>query len=425
MKNQNKNYKKFNFELILSDFYQLRLDIIKTQAESMQRYAIIRTVTIIEQFFRAIVVLKLSDVGETGEIEEIIIQENIILLKTLIVSALEQQDEAESSEEICKCVEQFIKTSLKDHTGCNITNDTVTIPIMQLKELIEACSEHPVYILRYVLIATSFSFQNTNLINYNMKKLKIFTKTDVFFGEKKRKFDNLFDARHVLIHSIGKTNLDIQPYFELIETLFQDVLEEIRPGVSYFDFVKGSVLCTIGLHNEAIRCLTNAVEHPQHEPRASILLGKALFDLKEKEEACNRLWHALDEAKKLGQIILKSKANGENHESTENMIHDTALHCIQIGEIAHSFGEIDLAWEAWMTAAGYNPGLSKLYRWIGRNFEAIKEYEMAIICYQNLIEKCPNDAENHQLLGDVLLMAGKYEEAVEKFKKAEHLRQSK
>ena len=282
MKNKNKQYDKINFEKIFFDFYQLKRDIKETDAKNMQYYTIIRLVTIIEQFFRVVVVLKLLDVGETGKVKDVITEENITLSKTHITSALEQQDETKSSDEIWKCVEQFFKIKLKN--SGKITNDSITIPVTHLKELIEACSKHSTYILRYILIATSLSFQNTYCVNDKMKKLKIFAETDVFFSDNKTKFDNLFDARHVLIHSMGKPDLSIQPYFELIETLFHNVLETVRPDVSYFDFEKGKTLCAMDRHDEAVTCLLNAVERTQHEPRASISLSESLFNLNQKEK---------------------------------------------------------------------------------------------------------------------------------------------
>ena len=406
MKNKNKQYNEINFEKIFSDFYKLERDIKETATKNMQDYTIIHLVTIIEQFFRVVVILKLSDAEETGTIEDIITEKTITLLKTHIVSALEQQDETKSSYEIWKCVEQFFKIKLKNNG--KITNDSITIPVTHLKELIEACSRHSTYILRYILIATSFSFQNTNCINNTMKKLKIFTEIDVFFGDNKTKFDNLFDARHNLIHSIGSHDLNTQLYFKLIETLFCNALETIRPGVSYFDFEKGKTLCAMERHDEAITCLLNAVEHRWHEPRASMSLSESLFNLNRTEHAYMQLQYALFQANNIGEIVLKSKKNGENHESTDDMLHDITLNCIGIGQMAYNnFGDKKLAEKATFNALSYNTEQYNLYYLIGKNFEAINEYGMAIICYNRLIEKYPNNVKNNNLLKHISLLTKK------------------
>ena len=403
MKNKNKQYNKTDFEKIFLAFYKLKHDIKETDTKNMQYYTIIHLTTIIEQFFRTIVVLKLSDVGEFGKVEDIITEKNIILSKTHIISALKQQDKIKSSDEIWKCVEQFIGIQLK--TDTKIKNDTITLPIIHLKKLIETCSEHPTYILRYNLIATSLSFQNTYCINDKMKKLKIFTKTDVFSSDDKSKFDNLFDARHVLIHSVEKPNLDVQPYFELIETLFHNVLETIRPNVSYFDFEKGKTLCAMNKHDEAIICLLNAVEYTQHEPRASMSLSESLFNLNQKEDAYMQLRYALFQATCLGDIVLKSKANKETHESAENTLHDITLNCIGIGQMAYNnFRNKQLAEEATIAAFYYNTGQYNLYYFIGENFEAVSDYNMAIKCYETSIKKYPNNAQNYNLSKHVLLL---------------------
>ena len=418
--NANTKYIQFDFRRTLSDFYQLRHTMMEPHTEYVRRYAITRIVTLIEQFLREIVVFNLMDGKE-------IKQKNIILFKSLIISAIKQQEQTEpgdTSDSIWKNVKGFIDKHSKDGASYDCETERATIPIKLLKDLIKSCSKHPVYVLRYRLIAASLSFQNTWQINNILVEFGILANEDRLTGKTKVAFDKLFEARHVLIHSIGDTDLNVRVYFLLAETLFQNILEKIRPNQACFDFAKGKALNNNGQHEEAIKCLSTAVKYQYHDPQIFIHLGTSLLALGRKEEANERFREALSVAVALGMKVRKSNANGENIESAENTLHDAALSCLWIGDIACDLKDHTFAYEAFMAAFGNNPGSLKLCHWIGKDFALIKDYDMACVCYQDLIEKYPDDTNGHEQLGHMFNLTGKEDRAQKEFKTAKHLRQN-
>ena len=209
--NTNKKFINFDFQHILSDFYQLQHVMEQPHTEYVRRYAIVRTVTLVEQFFREVIVFKLLD-------GKCIKSQNISLTKHLILSAFAQYEQIDpyiAPDVVWQQVKNFTQKNSKDGAYYSSKEERARIPIKMLKQLIESCSEHPVHWLSYRLIGQSHSFQNTWEINRTMLELKIFTEKNKIKSKIKEKLDELFDSRHILIHSIGKVNLDVRPYFQI------------------------------------------------------------------------------------------------------------------------------------------------------------------------------------------------------------------
>ena len=59
--NKNKKYHNVDYRHILVDFYQLQHTMTEPHSEYVRRYAIIRLATIVEQFFREVIVFRLSE----------------------------------------------------------------------------------------------------------------------------------------------------------------------------------------------------------------------------------------------------------------------------------------------------------------------------------------------------------------------------
>ena len=79
-----------------------------------------------------------------------------------------------------------------------------------------------------------------------------------------------------------------------------------------------------------------------------------MLALGRKEEADELFREVLSVVVALGMKVRKSNANGEHIESAENTLHDTALSCLWIGDIACDLKNYTFVYEALMAAFGNN-----------------------------------------------------------------------
>ena len=412
--NKNKKYHNVDYRHILVDFYQLQHTVTESHSEYVRRYAIIRLVTIVEQFFREIIVFKLS---EGRQIKE----KKIGLFKQHVITAIKWQEQVEpnvTSDDVWQDVVKFVDRHSEDGTKYDSQTEKITIPVNLLKEMICDCCKRPVFMLRHILVATSYSFQSTKQINLQMIEFNVFTDDDKLTDETRIELDRLFEARHILIHSMGEVNLDVRPYFSSLETLFQNTFEKIKPNQSYFDLAKGYAMHVMNRHEEAVKHLAIAGEYHWHDPKVALAFGMSLSGLGHVDDACHMFQHVLESSKPTKEFL---DGRDKNYESTENALRDLALGCFAAGESACDLKNESLACNAWKIALDINPDSLKLYNSIGNGFIKIKEWNMALACFQKLIKAYPNNIQGHESLGIIYLKTNAKMAAEKEFKIAKQL----
>ena len=413
--NKNKKYHNVDYRHILVDFYQLQHTMTEPHFEYVRRYAIIRLVTIVEQFFREVIVFRLS---EGHQIKE----KKIGLFKQHVITAIKQQEQVEpnvTSDDIWQDVAKFVDRHSEDGTKYDSKTEKITIPVKLLKEMICDCCTRPAFVLRHTLVATSYPFQSTWQINRQMIEFNVFTDNDKLTDKTRIELDRLFEARHILIHSMGEDSLDVRPYFSSLETLFQNVFEKIKPNQSYFDLMKGHTMHVMGRYKEAVKHLAIAVEYHWHDPKVALAFGMSLSGLGRTDDACQEFQLVLTLSKSTKEFL---DSRDKNYESTENALRDLALGCFTAGESACDLKNESLACNAWKIALDINPDSLKLYNSIGKGFIKIKEWDMALVCFQKLIKAYPNDIQGHESLGRIYQKMNTMANAEKEFRIAKQLR---
>lgn len=312
-------------EDVFDEFY--RLDSIISDSNEYQRnYVVTRLVTIIEQFFRIIVEDKLYD--RQGKTPEPITLDPAIIDE---IATIHAKDERE--------------------------------------------------ITRELVISINYKFQNGDQIKKTMKDygLKIF-QDDV----KKTDYDELFDLRHMIIHSFEQPPSKIRKYYELTEKLFRHVLGLINTKHPSFYLLKIEALVDLGYYEKAVECFKEYEQYfnepPGKAPKNALTYydrAVALQYLGEYEKAVSDFDRVIDLTRNdhtlysyIGMRLRKSKKGGDR---------------LQV-------------------LAEYNKGIAL--------FET-HNYGAAIKCFDRVLKMDPHDIDTHVARGESLLNLGNVAEAQE------------
>ena len=209
---------------VVVEFYSLS-EILKSTDRHMHNYLIIRLVTIIEQFFRKIIEMKIKNEDSVNYIPE--------------------------------------RVTLDRHTFINIKSLT--------KEL---------------LIASSYSFQNVNEIKQRMKEFGMrnpFAHT--YDANPEKGFEEFFQLRHNIVHTVAPINIEIKKYYQMTETLIKYVLENVHRDKSIFFRYKGDALARLDRHDEAIKCCDKGLEIWPKDDIIYLCKGFSLYELGKHAEA--------------------------------------------------------------------------------------------------------------------------------------------
>ena len=209
---------------VVVEFYSLS-EILKSTDRHMHNYLIIRLVTIIEQFFRKIIEMKIKNEDSVNYIPE--------------------------------------RVTLDRHTFINMESLT--------KEL---------------LIASSYSFQNVNEIKQRMKEFGMrnpFAHTPDANPEKG--FEEFFQLRHNIVHTVAPINIEIKKYYQMTEALIKCVLENVHEDKSIFFRYKGDALARLDRYDEAIKCCDRGLEIWPKDHIIYLCKGFSLAELGKHAEA--------------------------------------------------------------------------------------------------------------------------------------------
>ena len=178
---------------VVVEFYRLD-EILESTDQHTRNYAVIRLVTIIEQFFRKAIELKIKNDVSGNYIPE--------------------------------------QVTLDKHTFMNMKSIT-----------------------KEILVASSYSFQNVSEIKQRAKEFDLgnpFAYPHNVNVEKE--FEKFFQLRHNVVHTVMPANIELKRYYQITENLIKHVLEKIHKEKSIFFRYKGDALARLHRHEEAIDC---------------------------------------------------------------------------------------------------------------------------------------------------------------------------
>ena len=169
MHNRNKILPNQNLINAFVELYQLEKLTMDTMKEYQKTYVVIRMVTIVEQFFREIVKLKIH------KKPKLIPDKKFILTKSLVIDAFRQGGRGwpgGDGVDYGQLVEDFITKNPDDVQNLPASGSISMKPHI-IDKLIEHVSRHHTLLLKELLISSSFSFQNIYSIKKEMKCLDI------------------------------------------------------------------------------------------------------------------------------------------------------------------------------------------------------------------------------------------------------------
>ena len=234
---------------IMTEFYRLKATADKDMDEDQKNYVVIMLVTVIEQFFRSIVEIRLKD----------------------------------STIKVPERVELNTRT---------------------IDEVASSMSKSPKRTIKNLIISLTYSFQSTKAI------IDAFEPKTIEDAEKKD-LDKLFMHRHSLVHSADRPVLlskEIREHYDIAERLMGRVLDDQDHADLSHYIVKGKSLQNLGddggskkCFKMALDCFRDAIKSDPDNPDLRFGVGLAQEYLDDHEAAIK----SFDEAIKLKSDIVE------------------------------------------------------------------------------------------------------------------------
>ena len=261
-------------------------------------------------------------------------------------------------------IEQFcrniVRYKLAEHS--HEFSGKIELEIPLIGELINTASKRTHEITKEEIISASHQFQNTEAISSIMQRYKI----NAFRGLNRKEYDEFFDLRHELVHTVKKLpSFEAQKYYDLIEKLMKNIMEQ-DTNIQYFYDLKISALQKLKKHNRIKECYNEAKEY--------------------FEKAINRKPTDADAYDGWG-VVLQSL--GRYHE---------AINCFD--------AQIKL-----------NPNDDEAYFMKGMALQKLEDRRGTMECLDKIIEINPNDASGYYNKGLSLQDFGDHSEAIKCFNK--------
>ena len=389
-----KHYPNNSMGIILRELYVLeniveKLDHLQYNTEMIfiRRSAIIRLVTIIEQFFHAVLDKKINDRPDNYN------NITINIHKALLIDTIKNVEYSWRSvypEDVEDHIRQFLisqKSNDVDSERCKLNNN-------QLTSLLEPYCHVKKLDIWHLFIANEHSFQNTYNISTEMKKhgIVVFDDSDEELSVKS--YDRLFNARHILVHTMNDYNIDVKKYMKPTMRLFKHVLKVAGYDDTYVDLVYGSALNEAGRYDEAITVLNNLTGHDL-EGSIFQIIGDAYYAKGDVVSGKEYLMKAMDIARNSNMILKTQNYPNTSNDLSNDLSHDyiyNALSYWKIGETFRINDEMDLATQCFKNSLTQCPNYISLHKEIGSKFVEMKMNEEAITCFKNVINKEPINA---------------------------------
>ena len=386
--------KKQKIDDIFKEFYRLE-EILNSNEWYAQSFISIRLVTIIEQFFRQIVMIQLnnSKMQPPGE----------IVLKTQDLSNINSvtPEFVISTSYHCQNVDQ-LETILQQ------TNLPKVIPCLgdsgvTLDDFAE------LFNMRHDIVHT-VSLQTKNLTRYHqlIEMLMICVLDSTFyehafllykgnayaqlnrFSEALTQYNTLESSMAVisfqLYHNKGLTLAALDRHGEAL-ACFDEAIQ-LEPNESKAHNNKGNMLAALGRHDEALACFDEAIQLDPNEFKAYNNKGVSLANLLQY----NKALACFDETIQLEPNESKAH-NNKGHLLATLGRHDEALACF---DEAIRLKPDD-------AGAHYNKGIS---------LADLHRYDQALACFDEAIRLEPDDSDAHYNKGSLLADLHRYDQAL-------------
>ena len=309
------------------------------------------------------------------------------------------------------------------NTPIEFTKRKIELEIPVIDDLIVTVTKGTKWITKEEIIAASYSFQQTSAITNEFAK--------AFEGLNITEYDKLFELRHKLVHTIKSVPMfDPKEYFLLVEKLMKNILKQY--GSSFYAY-KIEALYELKKFDQVEQCYNEAEKYYAKivaKQTTNIFLygwGLALGRIgKNKESAIffdkliNKsndpeayFWKAVA-FEKLGQFRKAMKCYDEVISMDPN---DPSAYYNK-GLSLQDFGKHRQAISCFITAIGLtSTDDSAFYMAMGKSLQALEKHNDAIRYLSRGIELEPDDAFEYYDLGISLNQIGENNKAKENFVK--------
>ena len=389
-----KHYPKdSSMEGVFREFYLLENTIEKSEhslsnidQQVTRRYAVARLVTVIEQFFHAVLIKKISKNPAEHD------HHTIRIHKALLADAIRHAEynwhstyPKDVEEQICRFLDSD-ESNETESEHCRLDKD-------RLANLLEPYCHAQVSDLWHLFIANEHSFQNTHRILEEIGKHEIVVFDDSDAELSVKNYDRLFNLRHVLMHTLNAVDINIKRYMKPTMRLFKRVLKNAGYDDSHIAFICGFALNEAGRHEEAISALESIADTP-----AGIVfqtLGAAHYAKGDAVSGKKSLMIALYVANDIhGMFGTRSRPRGTAYASKAKLSSvwiNNALLYRAIGETFRINGERDLAIRCFETALIQCPSYTLLQEDIGGTFVGMGMNERAGVCFKKVVSAEPTN----------------------------------
>ena len=306
------------------------LDILKDKIfeESIDNTCvIIRSITILENFFR--------EISRWSIVEKQIVTEKFVnvyesLIRNYIDEALLIINDKDNSD----IIDEFLDNYSKQDDG------KIKLKLDDLDHNLKKYFNLPPFGIKASIISGSYSFQNINDITFEMKRCDI----DPFCCPTDRdQYQKILDERNFITHTLNESSMNTKEIICFIEKIIHQVLKQITGMRKKWymlllygiDFEKGCALYQNKKYAKAVEILPKSGIAPQNQIDSFIYLGLSYIELNEHLQAKEFLKKALDDLHVFEQDC-------RVHDSEPESVGLLRIMHAQYDELGHAFKIIGL-----------------------------------------------------------------------------------
>ena len=281
--NRNKHATSYGLTAVFKE-----LDILKDKIseESIDNTCvIIRSITILENFFR--------EISRWNIIEKQIVNENFVnVYESLIRNYIDEALLIISDEDNSDIIDKFLDKYSKQDDG------KIKLKLDDLDHNLKKYFNLPPFGIKAAIISGSYSFQNINDITFEMKRCDI----DPFCCPADRdQYQKILDERNLITHTLNESNMNVKEIVCFIEKIIHQVLKQITGmrekwqmlSMHGIDFEKGLALYQNKKYAKAVEILPKKGVMPHNQIESFICLGLSYIELNEHLQAEEFLKKAL------------------------------------------------------------------------------------------------------------------------------------
>ena len=323
---------------VFREFYRIE-EVLDRTEWYVQSYVVVRLVTIIEQFFRGIVVIQLRD-GRMKPPQEIVLR------------------------------------------------------VDNLKNATSVSTE--------VVISASYNFQNINAIEKFLHDANIISNSHIQNKIEIKKLKKLFEFRHNIVHTVSlpKPNIRLRDYHAKAEELMQLVYCMIYGDNNNFYLSKGMALAQLNKHDDALKWYNKVINHIFN---LYYYKGKSLANLSRYKEAIACFDEAVkldpkhaaafnNKGNSLAALGMHEKAIACYNDAIRLDPDDAAAYHNKGNSLA-ALGKHEEAIACYNDAIRLDPKHAAAFNNKGNSLAALGMHEKAIACYSDAARLGSDDAE--------------------------------